>query len=48
MKLTNLAFGWDTLVSAGMVAAMLLSGSAFADDPYADYVKLTRKDTKSN
>ncbi len=21
---------------------------AFADDPYADYVKLTRKDTKSN
>ncbi len=29
-------------------AAMLLSCHSFADDPYADYVKLTRKDTKSN
>ena len=46
MKLTNLAFGWDTLVFAGMVAAMLISGRAFADDPdYSTYVQLAASDT---
>ena len=46
MRLTKMAFGWGelALVAVGMVAVSFLSGRAFADDPYADYVKLTRKD----
>ena len=48
MRLTKMAFGWGELAlfSAGMVAAMLLSGRAFADDPdYSTYVQLTASDT---
>ena len=47
MESTKMTFGRGielALATAGMVAATLLPVCAFADDPYADYVKLTRKD----
>ena len=48
MKLAKMAIGRGALVSAGMVATVLFSDHACADDPYADYIKLSQSDTDSN